>query len=71
MIVCVNCKKEMTCTKTGRPLVWQNSHVYSGDEFTCADCNNIVISVSSTPYNVLDAMNKLEKSKPINMTPSF
>ena len=42
MIVCGNCKLEMICVKTGRPMVWGDSHVYSGDEFECKGCGSKV-----------------------------
>ena len=67
MIVCVKCKKIMTCVKTGRILVWNGSHCYSGDEFECIVCKNKLVNISSTPFFVANALKKFKKEEPINM----
>lgn len=69
MVVCAKCKKEMTCTKTGRPLVWRSNHVYSGDEFGCKTCGALVVysGDSQKSYHLEKALQVLEEQGPINM----
>lgn len=45
MIVCVECKKEMTCTKTGIGVNFGNGHVYAGDKYGCK-CGREIISTN-------------------------
>jgi len=50
MIVCINCKKEMKCAKTGTTVRWnEGHHVYAGDKFECS-CGASVIVCNQTPY---------------------
>jgi hypothetical protein len=56
MIICSPCRKEMTCVCTGKMAVWNGSHVYSGDEFRCLDCNATVTVTTSTPYRMENAL---------------
>lgn len=61
MKICVNCRKEMKCTKTGRTAVFCGNHCYPGDEFTCKSCGMKVLVCNSNPYHSADI---LQKSKP-------
>lgn len=67
MVVCAKCREEMTCTKTGRPLVWRGNHVYMGDEFTCKKCNDIVVIANSKSTHLEKALQVLENDHPIDM----
>jgi len=49
MIICVNCKQEMACEKTGYGARWHKDHYYPGDLFICKNCGNKVIVTNSTP----------------------
>jgi len=49
MIVCVNCKQEMTCKKTGYGVRWHKDHYYPGDLFICKNCGNEVIVTNNVP----------------------
>ena len=46
MIVCVNCRKEMKCTKTGIGVNFEHGHVYAGDQFTCPICKTKIIATN-------------------------
>ena len=65
MIFCSNCKKEMKCTKTGRPIVFMESHVYFGDEFSCG-CGAKIIKCGNSIY-VQNAKGVLKNENPILM----
>jgi hypothetical protein len=51
MIVCVKCKKEMTCVKTGYGVRFGEAHVYPGDLFECQECRSQVVSTHATPVH--------------------
>ncbi len=50
MIVCSKCRTEMTCSKTGRRVVYDFGHVYAGDEFQCKGCGATIVVTNRTPY---------------------
>lgn len=49
MIVCVNCRKEMCCDKTGLGVRFGLDHVYPGDSFHCDGCGATVIKTTDAP----------------------
>lgn len=62
LIICVECKKEMICTCTGKTVVYNGSHCYGGDEFSCSNCENKIIVCSGQPYYCHDAAKTLPKT---------
>jgi len=46
MIICIDCKKEMTVIKNGYGVRYGKSHVYPGDVFKCKSCNTEVIQTN-------------------------
>jgi len=50
MYVCVKCRKEMRCDKTGVGVDFGNGHVYAGDRYKCPACGNEVVATNSNPY---------------------
>lgn len=50
-MICVNCRKEMTCVKTGMIAIWNGSHCYSGDNYKCSNCLNRILITSSFPFH--------------------
>ena len=65
MNICVGCRKEMTCEKTGRDAVWHGHHAYRGDVFRCRECGAEVLICTPSPYYVetpdADAIDMTEK----------
>lgn len=51
MMICSPCRIEMHCVKTGKKVIYNGDHVYSGDEFWCPGCGTTVVRTSDTPYN--------------------
>lgn len=50
MQICVKCKKEMICVKTGCSARWnEGQHVYRGDKFQCSECKSTIMVCNSTP----------------------
>lgn len=49
MIFCANCLQEMTCSKTGKGVLYGTNHYYPGDEYTCPDCGARVIKTNPEP----------------------
>ena len=52
MLVCANCKKEMTCKKNGSNICFnKGTHVYSADQYECPICGSLVnVSSSNSPF---------------------
>lgn len=51
MIVCANCKKEMTCKKTGSYVRFRDgTHVYPADQFECTECGAVVNVCTGEPF---------------------
>ena len=67
MKICVPCKKEMKCTKTGCTCVWWGRHVYAADEYTCESCGCKVRVCNTNSYHDEQALGKMDKL-PLNMT---
>lgn len=42
MLVCVDCKREMTCVTCGVGLDWGQGHVYPSDVYKCKGCGKKV-----------------------------
>jgi len=49
MLICVKCKREMNCYKTGLGARWGKDHVYAGDAFICSSCGAKIIKTNSSP----------------------
>lgn len=57
MQICFNCKKEMTCIKSGMKVIYSGGyHVYFGDLFGCS-CGNKTVVTSGTPVNPVNPVN--------------
>lgn len=50
MIVCVKCKREMRCEKTGVGVHFGRGHVYAGDRFECPDCGANIVQTNPEPH---------------------
>ena len=59
MQICMNCKKEMSCTKTGMVFRWNGSHCYRGDVYTCSVCKASVGNVSGSTESYHDPVTHL------------
>lgn len=66
MKICVTCRKEMRCTKTGKTAVFHGSHVYRGDEFECPKCKAKFMNCNQAPTHDPDALNR-DHDEPLNM----
>lgn len=51
MIVCVNCKQEMQCTKNGVGIDFGNGHIYAGDKYSCSQCNATIIRTNAASHH--------------------
>lgn len=51
MIMCLKCKKEMTCVKTGLILRWNGSHCYASDAFECKVCGAIIANANDQSFH--------------------
>ena len=49
----------MSCVKTGKKVIYNGDHVYSGDEFWCSGCGATVVRTADAAYN---NPNELEQS---------
>lgn len=51
MKICVKCKQEMRCTKTGATVHFGGGHTYSGDLYECPVCGaEVVLSTGRSFY---------------------
>ena len=57
MILCVKCKKEMTCVKTGLVLRWNGSHCYASDSFECKECGAVVANANENSFHYTGSLN--------------
>ena len=65
MLICKNCKTEMTCLKNGFGARWHEAHYYHGDLYKCKKCGTEVITTNSTPVqNTVDL--GISMTDPIN-----
>lgn len=51
MVVCANCKKEMSVKENGVGVRFGKSHVYPGDLYECKKCKNQIILNNSVPVH--------------------
>ena len=52
MLICPNCKKEMTCVKNGVKVIFQGGfHVYFGDKYKCNGCAAEVVTTNHQAHN--------------------
>lgn len=60
MLVCVHCKKEMICKKTGVSIRFNTdgSHVYPADTFECPKCGAKIAKSGDNSYYQPDAVDK-------------
>ena len=49
MTICVKCRKEMRCYKTGLGARFGADHVYAGDAYECPDCGVRIIKAVDVP----------------------
>jgi len=54
MVVCVKCKREMQCVKTGARVHFGWGHVYAGDAFACPTCGVHVVRTNEQAYHEED-----------------
>lgn len=47
--VCVSCKQEMRCSKTGA-MVTHDNRIWSGDAFMCSSCNVEIVLNFGRPF---------------------
>jgi len=51
MVICRDCKKEMSCITNGVQVRFGNgTHVYAGDEFECPTCYKRITVTNGTPF---------------------
>ena len=55
MKICIPCKIEMRCARTGKDAVWHKEHCYRGDEFICPKCGTAILVCNPVPYDKLNA----------------
>jgi hypothetical protein len=58
MKVCITCKIEMSCKKTGARLVFGFSHVYACDIFECPRCGATFANGNKTAYYDPEVLNR-------------
>lgn len=46
-VICGNCTVPMRCTKTSVPVMYNEAVVYFGTEFTCPECGQKTIPITS------------------------
>lgn len=52
MLICPNCKLEMSCIKNGVKVIYSGGfHVYPGDKYKCKGCDAEVILTNHQAYN--------------------
>jgi hypothetical protein len=49
---CLCCNKVMQCSKTGLLVVFEITHGYAMDAFTCAGCGNSFAISTSQPFYI-------------------
>lgn len=59
MVICVKCRQEMFCSRTGRVAVWHGSHCYASDEYTCSTCGACILKCNTNSYHCDGALEKL------------
>ena len=51
MLICAECRKEMTVIKNGYGIRYGKAHVYEGDLYRCNNCRTKVIRTISVPIH--------------------
>jgi DNA-directed RNA polymerase subunit RPC12/RpoP len=46
MLICVKCKKEMSCLKNGVGADFGFGHVYPSDSYRCSGCGHVVLQTN-------------------------
>ena len=67
MLICVECKKEMTCIKNGVNARWNGTHTYPGDLFQCTSCGTKILNTGNC--NAYE--NKNHNENDLYMTESY
>ena len=58
MIICVECKKEMICNKTGAIVKFiEGHHCYSSDVYVCGACGLMVAVANNNSFYVEHPVN--------------
>jgi hypothetical protein len=50
MLICVDCRVEMTCAKNGMVADYGNGHHYAGDAYQCPECSAFVLTTAAEAY---------------------
>jgi hypothetical protein len=66
MKICVTCRKEMKCIKTGAVAVWHGHHCYAGDKYRCESCGCEIMVCNSNSYHSKEDLCQVEHA--LNMT---
>lgn len=58
MLICVDCKKELQCIKTGISVRYRTdgTHVYAGDLYECSLCKIKIANYNDRPHFDKDVM---------------
>jgi predicted RNA-binding Zn-ribbon protein involved in translation (DUF1610 family) len=51
MLICVECKREMTCDKNGVWIDFGCGHVYPSDRFKCPSCGRLILNSGNCNAN--------------------
>ena len=46
-VICSIDRTPMRCTDSSVPVVYNDAVVYHGTEFTCPECGNVIVAVTS------------------------
>lgn len=57
----------MKCVCTGKKVIYNGNHVYSGDEFACMECGSLVVRTVDSAYNNPDELKTSGEDKCIIM----
>ena len=57
MNICLKCKVELQCVKTGVVAVFSGDHCYAGDAFECPNCKAQTLVTAGTPHHDPYALN--------------
>jgi hypothetical protein len=49
MYICLDCKKQLVCTKNGVGADFGLGHIYPGDTFKCPKCGLGILATNSKP----------------------
>ena len=68
MVLCVPCKKEMTCEKVGAVAHFGNGHCYSGDIYRCKTCGQSAMTTAPGNWQAPDVEGLRNKTIVIDVT---